>query len=348
MKLYLFAGLALLLVCGPLTLRVAAEVDERQSPVRQVALGVARWDGHDLASLDAFSSSIGDRDPAIWVIWSQWGAPERREFPSAVAEGLAARGVTPMIWWEPVDPSDLSDPTYPRHRNISRGDHDAYIRRFARDAKAFGHTVLLRFAHEANGSFFPWSVERFDNSPRQFIRAWRHVHRLFAEVGADNVRMVWSVAKQTCAGGCNPYRSVYPGDPFVDVVGMSSHNWGAMKDRWVPMLDGVERIAGHLAEITDKPLMIAELGSNGEGGDKAAWIREGYRAAYERLPGVSAIVYLDVDLREMGHPDWRLDSSADAVAAYAEIAALEAFAGRAPFAAPGTVAVSAPESSAGP
>jgi mannan endo-1,4-beta-mannosidase len=314
----------------------------------RVALGVAVWDGRDLARVDAFSDSIGGITPAIWAIWSQWGSPERREFPSAVAEGLAARGVTPMIWWEPVDPADLADSTYPRHRNISRGDHDAYIRRFARAAKAFGGTVLLRLAHEANGSFFPWSVERFDNSPRTFIRAWRHVHRLFAEEGATNVRFVWSVAKQRCPGGCNPYRGVYPGDAFVDVAGLSNHNWGAMKDNWVPLIDGVEGVAGHLAEITDRPLMIAELGSDGEGGDKAAWIREGYRAVYERLPAITAIVYLDVDLREIGHPDWSLGGSPAVLEAYAEVAALGAFSGRAPFDTPGTIMLSAPEAAVVP
>ena len=52
-------------------------------------------------------------------------------------------------WWTPQDPGDSNDPTYARHRNVTRGDHDAYIRDFARDLKAFDgdvHGVLGIFA----------------------------------------------------------------------------------------------------------------------------------------------------------------------------------------------------------
>ena len=43
-----------------------------------------------------------------------------------------------------------------------------------------------------------------------------------------------------------------------------------------------------------------------------------------------AIVYLDVDLRPQGHPDWRLSSPAAALDAYAAIAAKPEFRGRVP------------------
>ena len=68
----------------------------------------------------------------------------------------------------------------------------------------------------------------FDNTADTFVAAWRHVHGIFQdEGGADNVRFLWSVGKQKCRGGCNPYRAFYPGDAFVDYMGFSSFNWGA-------------------------------------------------------------------------------------------------------------------------
>lgn len=300
------------------------------SPARRVALGVATPDV-GIAELDSFSEAVGAR-PAIWVIWSQWGRAATKGFPMAQAEALRDRGIQPMVWWEPVKPGDLSDPTYPRHMNIIAGDHDAYIREWARDARDFGEPLLLRFAHEMNNGYFPWSVDSFDNSPTTFKSAWRHVVDIFRAEGATNVKFVWSVAKKSCEGGCNPYIEIYPGDAYVDIMGFSGYNWGAHPGKsWTSMYESFRRVTGKLREISHKPIMAAETGSNPLGGDKADWIRNGYRRVYAELPDIEAIVYLDADLRDVGHPDWRIASPADALTAYAEIAGLARFDTRSPF-----------------
>ena len=55
-------------------------------------------------------------------------------------------------------------------------------------SRDFPGTVYLRYAHEMNGYWYPWS-----NDPRAYRWAWRRIVRLFAVAGADNVRFVWSV-----------------------------------------------------------------------------------------------------------------------------------------------------------
>jgi hypothetical protein len=305
--------------------------DPIPAPREKVALGVATPDGRSMAELDSFSASIGGRRPAIWVIWSQWGHPNQSAFPRTTADALRDRGVTPMIWWEPVNPTNLSDGTYSRYKIINAGTHDAYVRQYARDAKAFGGKVLLRFAHEINNNYFPWSINSFDNTPENFIAAWRRVHGIFQDEGATNVKFVWSVAKETCSG-CNPYARVYPGDAWVDVMGFSAYNWGAAK-QWISMHQSYQRVTQLLSEISSKPIMAAETASNSEGGDKAAWIRDGYLEVYEKLPRVRAIVYLNADLRDVGHPDWRIASPKAALAAYAEISAMTEFSAASPFSA---------------
>ena len=86
-----------------------------------------------------------------------------------------------MIWWTPYDPADPSSPRYARHANIIAGKHDDYIRSFAVAAKAFRTPVILRFAHEANGRYFPWSATHFDNTAASYVAAWRHIHRIFVD-----------------------------------------------------------------------------------------------------------------------------------------------------------------------
>jgi hypothetical protein len=310
-----------------MTLSSTSLVDAAQ---RRVAIGVSMEGGRQVSRLDDFRAATGGRPPATWTIWSQWGDPATRDFPTGAATRATERGSTPLIFWEPIDPHALASPTYARHANISAGDHDAYIRGFARDAKAFGSPVILRFAQEANGKYFPWGVNGHDNSAASFVQAWRHIHRVFADVGAGNVRFLWSVAKDGCPGACDPYSAFYPGDAFVDYLGFSSFNWGAQKGKWVPMLKGFRRVTNQLSRISSKPIIAVEVASNASGGDKAAWIRDGYLAVYATLPRVSAIVYLNVDLRDHGHPDWRISSPAGALRAYAAVAAMPEFRGRVP------------------
>jgi mannan endo-1,4-beta-mannosidase len=296
----------------------------------RIALGVANPDDRSMSDLDALTAMIGGNTPAIVAVKSAWGDPSTQDFPTATANGLAARGITPMIWWTPKGGAD--DEPYSRHRYINQGLHDKYIRDYARAVRDFGDMVLLRFAHEANGQYFPWSIHAYDNTPASFIAAWRRVHRLFQEEGATNARFVWSVSKEACVGGCNPYTDVYPGDDYVDVMGFSGYNWGAMK-QWVSMYDTYRGVAAKLREIADKPVMVAETGSSELGGDKATWIRKGFPEVRERLPEIDAIVWTNADLRGINHPDWRIDSSGASLAAYAEIASLDEFTVQHPFSA---------------
>jgi hypothetical protein len=290
----------------------------------KVALGVAMEAGqHDIAAYDEFKEAVG-RQPAILTLWSQWGQDATKAFPAQKAQEVWDRGATPMIWWEPVIPGgqtpgqneiDAGCP-YSRLKRIVNGRHDQYIHQWARQAKRWGNQtggiVLLRFLHEVNGRYFPWGVHKCGNNAKAYKQAWKHVHRIFKKVKANNVKFVWTVAKQKCqTKGCNPYKRFYPGDKFVDYAGFSSFNWGSHGGKtWTPMIEGVRITMRHITAFTKKPIILAELASNTAGGDKAQWIRDGYPAVYSRFPRIRAIVYLNEDLRSVGHPDWSLRTQA--------------------------------------
>jgi hypothetical protein len=127
----------------------------------------------------------------------------------------------------------------------------------------------------------------------------------------------------------------YPGDPFVDYMGFTWENWGDAKPDsvvpsgpWTPMIDGFTPIVKRLTQVSGKPIVAAAIASGPDGGSKAKWIRDGYRAVYRNLPRVVAIVWLNVDLSGSPtfHRDWSLRNGA--LDAYAEIAALPGFQGR--------------------
>ena len=76
-------------------------------------------------------------------------------------------------------------------------DHERHPRR-ARpalgdaDQSAWGKPLVLRFAHEMNGDWYPWSEGVNGNAAGQYVPAYRRVVSLFRSVGATNVTWVWS------------------------------------------------------------------------------------------------------------------------------------------------------------
>ena len=310
------------------------------SSPRTVALGISIWSGHNIGALDSFTESIGGSEPATWTIWSPWGDPDRRGFPTAAAAGARARGAVPVIWWEPYTPSDAGDTRYSRLRNIIDGDHDAYIRDYARAAKAHGGRILLRMIPQANSDYLPWAWDYSasdDNTIRTFKRAWRHVVGIFRDVRANNVRFVWSIATQTCKGDCLTQALGYPGDAYVHYMGFTWENWGDAgpgssepSQPWVSMVDGFRPIVSTLANVSHRPIVAVAIASGPDGGDKAAWIRNGYPAVYQQLPRVVAIMWLNVNLAgaPFYHRDWSL--SGGQLDAYGDVAAMPEFQGRIP------------------
>src|SRR4051794_5446280 len=83
-----------------------------------------------------------------------------------------------LVSWEPWAPvptawgTALQARPQPGYRNIdiARGAQDRYILRFARSLARFPGVVYLRFAHEMNGYWYPWS-----HDPRAFVLAWRRI-----------------------------------------------------------------------------------------------------------------------------------------------------------------------------
>jgi hypothetical protein len=299
----------------------------------------------DMSFVDAVIAETG-ATPALWSLWSTWGSRGGQgsctpsggtcAFPSQAAAGLEARGITPMIWWKPTDPANRAKGRYERYIRIIKGRHDPYIRQWALDAKAHGGPIVLRFAHEANGHWYPWGLAQLDNTPWRFKQAWRHVWRIFRDLGASNVRFLWNPIEEGCAG-CIPdfrYESFYPGNKYVDYVGINAFNWGWR--RWQPLTEILKPSVKRMRQLTGtrslprgKPIIVGELSSNHVNGNKASWLRTGYRKTFERWPKVKALVYLDVDMRHAGQPDWRLIKPANgsALRAYVEIAAKPKFRG---------------------
>lgn len=226
--------------------------------------------------------------------------------PIADLRAIAATGARPEITWEPWDAAGgVEQPRYSPAR-IAAGDFDRYIADWAQAAAAYGAPLLLRFAHEMTGVWYPWAPAVNGGSPEAYVAAWRHVHDLFAAAGARNVSWVWS--PNVVEGEPTTLAEVYPGAAYVDIVAVDGYNVGSDKPEWGGWKGPEQLFAatiGFCSQLApDKPLWINEIGSTEHGGDKAAWITSLFD--YLRTTRVSGVVWYDNPVERR---DYRLNSS---------------------------------------
>ncbi len=301
---------------------------------RKVALGVsvAVADSQTLAAVNDYTQSVG-RAPALWAVWSDWGGSDGA-FPTSFLNSLHSHYPTtvPMVNWEPIDPAHQTDCSHWSLDNIINGDHDSYILDWATAAKAYGGRLIVRFAHEMNGYWFIWGASRCTNTPAKFVAAWRHVWNIFSSVGATNVKFLWSIY------GASHLRAYYPGNSYVDYVGLTAFNWGPSGSNnnqpWRSMVVNFKPSMRALMRVSRKPIIAAEMGAANVPGcsrcNKAAWISAGYPKVRAKWPRLVAMVYFDLDMRFVNQPDWRLDSPSSTLTAYRAIVAKKGFQGTLP------------------
>ncbi|MGA5462042.1 glycoside hydrolase family 26 protein [Mycobacterium sp. NPDC050041] len=233
--------------------------------------------------------------------------------PVAKIDAVIGRAAEPVITWEPRLWHDASaEAVGAILPKINSGCYDDYLRGWADELAGVRHGVLLRFAHEFNGTWYPWSTGA-GTSAEEYVAAWRHVHHIFCERGATNVRWVWAPDAGPISD--EPLADWYPGDECVDVLGIDGYNWGTTLpgSRWT----GPTEIFGHglseLRRLSDgKPILVTEVGCAEAGGDKAEWIGELVRMTAAE-PQVTGFIWFHHDKET----DWRLTSTAAAAAAMA-------------------------------
>jgi beta-mannanase len=193
-----------------------------------------------------------------------------------------------MVTWEPrnwLDPGQR----FPLGA-IASGAYDGYLRESAQAAAAWHHPILVRFAHEMNGGWYPWGTGVKGNSPRVYVAAWRHVVQIFREEGATNVRWVWTPYVEN--GDRFPFMRYFPGNAWVDWIGLDGLNGGGVFG-WRPFAKIFSASYRDLTRLSSRPVMLAEVGTGEEGGDKAAWVRGALRRVIPQFGHVKAVVWFN-------------------------------------------------------
>lgn len=253
-----------------------------------------------------------------------------------------------MVIWEPDDPTRQDQPII-TYQKIIDGEFDAYIHGWAAAAAAYGQPVIVRFAHEMDGKWMPWGIDRHrGDSADQFINAWRHVWNIFKGPygeGAVNVRFLWSPFSPG-DWMADAKTGIYPGNKYVDYVGFTGFNWNDSQHPWAAMQQIYHKPVAALRHIANKPIIAAETGtvnkrtSNGAS-MKPTWISSGYPDVYSAYPDIVAIVYFNVNMSNQRN--WRLDVPEQAQTAYRNLLSDSRFQGRLTWSIPKPPVITRPE-----
>ncbi len=248
------------------------------------------------------------RRPVIASAYVQW---KRQPFIQSELNGVWRNGAAPMITWEPWT---LGGRGF-RLRAIAAGRFDGYLRHAAMNAAAWKRPIMVRFAQEMNGNWYPWGRGRPGSTAVAYKRAWRHIVRLFRRSGADNVQWVWS--PNIDSGGRFPFANFYPGNQWVDWVGADGFNWG-LKGEWSSFGRVFASSYRTLTRISSRPVIICETGSSQRGGDKASWVTHALRREIPSFGRIRAVVWFN---ERFGGIDTRVYSSRAALEVFRRSAA---------------------------
>lgn len=247
-------------------------------PAKGVWFGVSLDWGSD--SLAAYSQRLGHR-PAVAVTFAGFPmSKQEKGWLDQTVDQAKGTGSALLLTLEPH--GGLSQVTAARAKALAE--------RLAR-YNSKGVRIIVRFAHEMNGSWYPWSQR-----PAAYVAAFRTVARA-VHAGAPRSAMMWApnygggypflngpyVAPEGSADAAvldtdgdghvtsadDPYAPYWPGRRFVDWVGMSLYHWGSAypwgenevpeDGKFVDMLRG--EYDGANGDETSVPDFYAEYGA---------------------------------------------------------------------------------------
>jgi hypothetical protein len=275
----------------------------------------------DRAAVSAYTALAGS--PAQWMLlFCDWALTHP---PLQALDAAIEQGAMPILTWEPWHAPSPEEAASSAGEQppfsllaIAAGDHDEHIRTWAQDLSQWGRDIVLRFAHEMNGDWYPWGAGVQGNTPDQYVQAWRHVRNVFDTTGAHNVRWCWApnVPDGLLTETATMLMDFFPGADAVDLLGLDGYNWGpARSTGWIeaPTLfrAGIQELR---SLRTDLPILITETASAeapNDDGAKAAWITELFTYT-ENQGDIQAIIWFHLD-KEL---DWRITSSPQSQVAY--------------------------------
>lgn len=157
---------------------------------------------------------------------------------------------------------------------ILEGKYDAYLDSLAQGFNEYDYPVLFRLNNEMNGEWVSYSSHLVGKDTDLFIDCWKYIYDRFEAHGVDNLIWVWNPNELSFPGfSYNNYLCYYPGNKYVDIVGLTSYNTGNYYrgETWRSFSEAYDHFYYDYIERFSHPMMITEFSCASAGGNKALW-----------------------------------------------------------------------------
>jgi len=243
--------------------------------------------------VQTFETMVGK--PIAWAYFSQnWF--NGIVYPKAHIHAISKSGAVPFVRLMPRSDEEQGHPeTVFSMEKIINGEFDTQLKKWAQDAKTDNIPILVDFAVEMNGDWFPWSGiftgghtpdaygdPSYPDGPERFRDAYRHIIDIFR---AENVKHItWFFHPDHGSypeESWNKPKYYYPGDDYIDWIGFSMYGAQEVTEEW----EGLEfstQLAAHYADIkaisSTKPIALLEFSvtDHHSDGDKTAWFDDAF------------------------------------------------------------------------
>jgi mannan endo-1,4-beta-mannosidase len=177
--------------------------------------------------------------PSITAKYFGWGT----SFPTAQILANHSSGTETLIVLEPQK-QNLG--------KLASGKYDSYLKKWAAADKALGLPIILSFAPEANGNWYPWGEGHI--SAALYKKLFQHVHNVLLKDGAKHITWMWQVDRSS--RNTEVLSKIWPGRAYVNVIGLD----GQLASKTATFTNVFGATYGQIRKFTTVPVILSEVG----------------------------------------------------------------------------------------
>lgn len=168
--------------------------------------------------------------------------------------------------------------------DILDGKYDDYLNSLAISFKEYNFPVLFRLNNEMNGGWVTYSAFHIGKDTDLYINCWKYIYNKFKDHEVNNLIFVWNPNELSFPNfAYNHYLNYYPGDEYVDIVGLTAYNTGNYYEGeiWRSFNDAYDHFYYEYENQFEHPFMITEFSCADIGGDKVAWFDDMFNKIHQ-------------------------------------------------------------------